>query len=82
MSKKEDLLKREQREYPLSDEEMLEVASLSALIQQAQAAQDFIYKRIIQNVADRLEITGKELTLNFDEILEKGAKNAKLIAKD
>jgi hypothetical protein len=59
----------------------MEVASLIALMDQARAAQDFIYSRIVQNIADRYEITGKEITLNFEEIMEKGAKEAKLVVR-
>lgn len=84
MSKKSDLLgnkKETVQEYDLTPEEILEVASLVALIEQADAARNFIYSRIAQNVADRLEIIDKDITFNFDEIMEKGAKFAKLVVK-
>lgn len=83
MSKKEELLAKssEQTEYSLTDEEILEVASLIALEEQAQHARNFIYSRIVQNIANRYEISDKELSLNFEEIMEKGAKVAKLIVK-
>jgi hypothetical protein len=82
MSKKDDILKKEPTEYPLTDEEIVEIASLVALVQQAEAARNFIYSRIIQNIGDRYELTGKELSLNFQEIMDRGAKCAKLIVKD
>lgn len=83
MSKKEELLNKaeEVSQYDLTDEEIVEVASLIALEEQAQAARNFIYSRIVQNIADRLEISDKEITLNFEEIMEKGAKVAKLVVK-
>lgn len=86
MSKKDELLSKsavvEPTEYELTPEEIVEIASLIALIEQAEAARNFIYSRIVQNVADRLEISGKEITLNFEEIMTQGAKVAKLIVKD
>lgn len=82
MSKKDELLNKGEQRYDLTEEEIVEVASLMALVQQAKAAQDFIYSRIVQNIASRHEIVDKEITLNFDEILEQGAKVAKLVVKD
>ncbi len=81
MSKKEDLLNKqpEVTTYDLTQEEMVEVASLIALEEQAQAARNFIYSRIVQNIADRIEVTGSEITLNFEEIMRDGAKVAKLV---
>lgn len=83
MSKKDDLLKKNEKMtlYDLTEEEIVEVASLIALISQARAAQDFIYSRICQNIAARYEIADKDITLNFEEIMEKGAKVAKLVVK-
>lgn len=83
MSRKEELLNKaeEVSQYDLTDEEVVEVASLIALEEQAQAARNFIYSRIVQNIAQRLEVSGKEITLNFEEIMEKGAKVAKLVIK-
>lgn len=83
MSKKEALLNKQEEVslYDLTDEEIVEVASLIALEEQAQAARNFIYSRIVQNVAERLEITDKEITLNFAEVMEKGAKVAKLVVR-
>jgi hypothetical protein len=83
MSKKDAILnKATSNEYDLTSEEIVEIASLVALIQQAEAARNFIYSRIVQNIADRLEIKEKEITLNFEDIMNKGAKFAKLIVKD
>lgn len=83
MSKKEELLNKAEEVslYDLTDEEIVEVASLIALEEQAQAARNFIYSRIVQNIAQRLEVSDKEITLNFEEIMEKGAKVAKLVVK-
>lgn len=86
MTSKSDILNKNKTdgvtEYELTPEEMVEVASLVALIEQAEAARNFIYSRIAQNVADRLEVSGKDITFNFQEIMEKGAKFAKLVVKD
>jgi hypothetical protein len=84
MSKKADILKKADttRYYDLTSEEIVEVASLIALIEQAEAARNFIYSRITQNIADRHNIVDKEITLNFQEIMEKGATFAKLVVKD
>jgi hypothetical protein len=84
MSKKDAILNKaiETKEYDLTSEEIVEIASLVALIQQAEAARNFIYSRIAQNVADRLEIKDKDITFNFQDIMDKGAKFAKLIVKD
>lgn len=83
MSKKDQLLKKDdvRQYYDLNDEEIVEVASLIALEEQAQAARNFIYSRIVQNIADRYGVRGKEVTLNFEEIMEKGAKVARLVVK-
>ena len=84
-SKKDELLgksKTEVQEYDLTAEEIVEIASLVALEEQAQAARNFIYSRICQNVADRLEVSGKDISFNFETIMEKGAKFAKLVVKD
>ncbi len=83
MSKKKDILGKNPKveEYDLNDEEKLEVASLIALIEQAEAARNFIYFRICQNVADRYEISNRDITLNFQEIMDQGAKVAKLVVK-
>lgn len=85
MSKKNELLNKGKSdfvEYDLTEEEIVEVASLVALIEQAEAARNFIYSRIAQNVADRLEVNGKEITFNFETIMSQGAKFAKLLVKD
>lgn len=86
MSKKDELLGNKKDSsvtyYDLTPEEILEVASLVALIEQAEAARNFIYSRIAQNIADRYEISGKDITLNFEDIMTKGAKEAKLVVTD
>ena len=84
MSKKDELLNKDEEAtlYDLTPEEIVEVASLVALVEQAQAAQNFIYSRICQNIAGRHEISDKDITLNFAEIMEKGAKVAKLVVKN
>jgi hypothetical protein len=84
MSKKADILKKADttQYYDLTSEEIVEIASLIALIEQAEAARNFIYSRITQNIADRHNIVDKEITLNFQEIMEKGATFAKLVVKD
>lgn len=86
MSKKDELLGNkvnpDVQYYDLNEEEILEVASLVALIQQADAARNFIYSRIAQNIADRYEISGKDITLNFEDIMNKGAKFAKLVVTE
>lgn len=83
MSKKDKILgkKPEVEYYDLNDEERTEVASLIALIEQAQAAQNFIYSRICQNIADRYEISDRDITLNFEEMMKDGVKVAKLVVK-
>lgn len=83
MSKKDELLNKDEEAtlYDLTPEEIVEVASLVALVEQAQAAQNFIYSRICQNIADRYEISDKDITLNWTEIMKDGAKAAKLIVK-
>lgn len=87
MSKKQELLNKkaapeEAAQYELDDAERLEIASLMALIEQAEAARNFIYSQIVQRAADRHGISGKEVGLNFEEIMEQGAKVARLIVKD
>lgn len=85
MSKKDQLLKKNEQGvtyYDLTQEEIVEVASLVALEEQAQAARNFIYSRIVQNIADRHEIVGKDITLNFEDIMREGAKVAKLVVND
>jgi len=84
VSKKSDILKKKSdtQYYDLTTEEIIEVASLLALVEQARHAQDFIYSRIVQNIADRYEISNKDISLNFDEIMEQGAKVAKLVVKN
>ena len=84
MSKKADILKKADNTqyYDLTDNEILEIASLIALIEQAEAARNFMYSRIAQNIADRHKIVDKEITLNFEEIMSKGAQFAKLVVKD
>lgn len=85
MSKKEELLKKNEQGvtyYDLTDEEILEVASLVALVEQAEHARNFIYSRIAQRVADRLEVSNKEISFNFQEIMDQGAKVAKLVVRN
>lgn len=81
MSRKEDLLNRqtEATTYDLTQEEIVEVASLIALEEQAQAARNFIYSRIVHNIAERHGVASDNVSLNFEEIMEKGAKVAKLV---
>jgi len=80
MSKKDDLLKKsEQTEYELNAEEKTQVASLMNLMTQARMSQDYLYSMIVQNVAERLEIANKDITLNFQEIEDKGIDVARLI---
>lgn len=82
MSSKKDALLNRQPEvttYDLTQEEIVEVASLIALEEQAQAARNFIYSRIVQNIAERHGIAGDNVSLNFEEIMEQGAKVAKLV---
>jgi len=83
MSKKNDILNKqpEIEEYELNDEERNEIASLIALVEQARVAQDFIYSRLVQNIADRLEIVDRDIELNMPEIIAKGVKEAKLIVR-
>lgn len=83
MSKKNDILNKqpEIEEYELTDEERNEVASLIALVEQARVAQDFIYSRLVQGIADRLEIVDRDIELNMPEIIAKGVKEAKLIVR-
>jgi len=83
MSKKNDILNKqpEIEEYELNDEERNEIASLIALVEQARVAQDFIYSRLLQNIADRLEIVDRDIELNMPEIIAKGVKEAKLIVR-
>jgi len=79
MSKKQDMLKKEVVEYDLTDDEKLRVGSLIALIEQARQAQDILYTDIVRNIGDRLEIVDRDMTLNFEEMMTEGVKNAKLI---
>lgn len=84
-SKKDQLLKKQEGNvefHDLTQEEIVEIASLVALEEQAQAARNFIYSRICQNAADRLELSDREISFNFEEIMEKGAKFAKLVVKN
>lgn len=84
MTKKDELLKKNAEykdEYELTPEEKTQVASLMNLITQARMAQDFLYSTIVQNVADRFEITDKDITLNFQDIEDKGIDAARLIVK-
>jgi len=83
MSKKDTILNNNKAvDYDLTNNEKIEVASLIALISQARAAQDFIYSQIVQRVADRLNVSDKDISLNFEEIMEQGTKIAKLVVKD
>lgn len=81
MSKKQDLLAKpsDQTEFDVTEEEILEIASLIALIEQAEHARNYIYSRICSNIAARHGIVNKDITLNFEEIMKDGAKVAKLI---
>ncbi len=79
--KKSDMLKREATEYDLNDEEKLQVASLIALIEQARTAQDVLYSKIVRDIGERYELTDKDLTLNFEDMMKDGVKVAKLIVK-
>jgi len=83
MSKKDNLLNRDTdvESYDLNDDERNELASLIALVEQARVAQDFIYSRLVQNIADRLEIVDRDIELNMPEIIAKGVKEAKLIVR-
>lgn len=83
-SKKDTLLKKQDDNvttYDLTQEEIVEIASLVALVEQAEHARNFIYSRICQNAADRLELSDKDISFNFEEIMEKGAKFAKLVVR-
>lgn len=83
MSKKDTILNNNKAvDYDLTNNEKIEVASLIVLISQARAAQDFIYSQIVQRVADRLNVSDKDISLNFEEIMEQGTKIAKLVVKD
>lgn len=79
--KKSDMLKREATEYELNDEEKLQVASLIALIEQARTAQDVLYSKIVRDIGERYELTDKDLSLNFEDMMKDGVKVAKLIVK-
>lgn len=83
MSKKNELLNKSagKEEYELTPEEKTQVASLMNLITQARMAQDFLYSTIVQNVADRFEITDKDITLNFQEIESSGIDAARLVVR-
>lgn len=73
------MLKKESNEYELTDEEKVQVASLIALIEQARQAQNVLYTSIVGNIADRLELVDKDLSLNFEDMMKDGVKVAKLI---
>lgn len=85
MSSKKDALlnkKTDGNEYTLNEVEIIEVASLMALEEQAQAARNFMYSRILERIAERHGIAdGTEVDLNWEEIMKEGAKTAKLIVK-
>jgi hypothetical protein len=83
--KRDELLNKKQSEtteYELTTQEKNQLAALLTLVQQAQQAQDIIYSNLLESVAGRLELSNKTLEFNMNEILEQGAKVAKLIAKD
>lgn len=83
MSKKDNILKKNKlEEYPLNESEILQIASLTALIKQSQMAQDQLYSLLLKNITDRYEISNKTVELNWSEIMDQGAKFAKLIVKD
>ncbi len=86
-SKKEELLKKAApagtTSFDLNETEILEIASLQALVEQAEAARNFMYSRIVGRIAQRNNIEeGKDIDLNWAEIMAEGAKVAKLIVKD
>lgn len=86
-SKKEELLKKaasdEATSYDLTEAEILEVASLMALVEQAEAARNFMYSRIVGLIAQRNNVPeGKDVDLNWVDIMQQGAKVAKLVVKD
>ena len=88
MSKKEELLNKavtteDAKSFDLTEIEIIEVASLMALEEQAQAARNFMYSRIVEHIGTRLNIAdGTEIDLNWAEIMSQGAKAAKLVVKD
>lgn len=83
-SKKDELLNKAQEEtsYTLTEAEILEVASLMALVEQAEAARNFMYSRIVGLIAQRNNVPdGSDVDLNWVEIMKEGAKVAKLVVK-
>lgn len=83
MTKKNELLNKSagKEEYELTPEEKTQVASLMNLITQARMSQDYLYSMIVQNVADRFELVDKDITLNFQEIEDKGIDAARLVVR-
>lgn len=82
--KRDKILRKDEKSveyYDLNEQEQLQIGSLVALVEQARMAQDMFYTQIVQNVADRLEISNARLDLNMDEIMNNGAKYAKLVVK-
>ena len=88
MSKKDELLNKavateDAKSFDLTEIEIIEVASLMALEEQAQAARNFMYSRIVERIGTRLNIAdGTEIDLNWAEIMSQGVKVAKLVVKD
>lgn len=82
--KRDNLLKKksEDQTFELTNSEKLQLSAIINLFQQAQQAQDILYSNLIENVADRLELSGKSLEINMHEVLEKGVDEARLITKD
>lgn len=83
--KKEDILKKPEEffteQYDLDADEKIQVASVIALVEQAREAQNNLLVAIINRVAERYEVNDAELSLNMPDIMERGAKYAKLIVK-
>lgn len=83
--KKEDILKKPEEffteQYDLDADEKIQVASVIALAEQAREAQNNLLVAIINRVAERYEVNDAELSINMADIMERGAKYAKLIVK-
>ena len=83
MSKKDSILskKKEAQELDLTENEKIQLGAIVSLMEQARTAQDILYTQLVNQIAERYEITGKDIGINMDEVMKSGAKVAKLIVK-
>lgn len=84
MSKKDELLgtdDQEEESYDLNQVEKNQLGALLELYSQAVKAQDIIFTNLVQAAGHRVEAENAQLSINIEEVQEKGIDAAKLIVK-